>query len=238
MQIKLSDFGIGVNSTVRMLFIFIIARMKNIDEYLMTNQSKSEEQANTNIARKAPAILISVIAVIGLTGIGYYIITHQEDNLNAIPNSGTWIDIDLLNKSLPVPDWSFTMAGNHTITMNELRGNLTVIDFMATWCSACEIQNEDMLTLYQDLGDVISLFSLTIDVRDTLQMLDAYMTLHGLTWPHGVDTDMQATLYLGISAVPTIVIIDASGLLRWIHEGTWSYSGPRGMNETIYRFIT
>ncbi|MHA2356314.1 MAG: TlpA family protein disulfide reductase, partial [Candidatus Thorarchaeota archaeon] len=48
-----------------------------------------------------------------------------------------------------------------------------------------------------------------------------YMADKGLPWQHGLDTQAVFSNYFNIRYIPSIVIIDDEGYLRWFHEGIW-----------------
>ncbi|MFX1263087.1 MAG: TlpA family protein disulfide reductase [Promethearchaeota archaeon] len=186
------------------------------------------------IAVIAVAVVL-VVAVIGLTLTGIF---PLKPSIDTTTETYDWTDRDLIDRGLYVPDWSFEMVGNYTLTMNELRNRVTVLDFMAISCLACETQNGHTKSLYEELGSTVNIISLTVSMSDTLEELEAYASNRSLTWPHGIDTDMEAAMWCGMSVVPMIVIIDAEGLLRWIHDAVWEFSGPSGMNVTVHQILS
>jgi hypothetical protein len=80
------------------------------------------------------------------------------------------------------------------------------------------------------MGDSIHLISLTVDVSETAAMMDTYMTDRDLPWPHGLDTQSVFSNYFNVQFIPSIVIIDNEGYIRWFHEGIWS---EPNMAETL-----
>jgi thiol-disulfide isomerase/thioredoxin len=180
-------------------------------------------------------IVVLTFAVIGLILAG---ILPLETSSTTTTEPYDWTDRDLIERDLYVPDWSFSMVGNDTLTMHGLGGEVTVLDFMAISCLACETQNGYMKSLYEELGNTVNIISLTISMSETLEELEAYASNRSLAWPHGIDTDMEAAMWCGMSVVPMIVIIDAEGLLRWIHDAVWEFSGPSGMNVTVHQILS
>lgn len=130
------------------------------------------------------------------------------------------------------------MVGNYTLTMQELRGRVTVLDFMAILCLACEAQNDYTKSLYEELDGAVNILSLTVDMNETLEELETYASAQDVTWPIGIDIDLEASMWCGMIVIPMIVIVDADGLLRWIHDGVWLFSGPYGMNATVHQVMS
>ncbi|MFX0054263.1 MAG: TlpA family protein disulfide reductase [Promethearchaeota archaeon] len=177
-------------------------------------------------------IVVLAFAVIGLTLAG---ILPLGTSLTTTTEPYDWTDHDLLERGLYVPDWSFEMVGNYTLTMYELRGKVAVLDFMAISCAPCETQNGYTKSLYQEYGDTVNILSLTVNMNETLLDLGEYASDQGLMWSCGIDIDLEASTWCGMIVLPMIVIVDSEGLLRWIHDGVWLFSGPFGMNVTVYQ---
>jgi len=182
----------------------------------------------------AAIVVILVFGVIGLGLVGFL----PLGQLDTTTDPDEWTDNDLIDRGLVVPDWDFSMVGNYTVTMNELRGKVTVLDFMTTSCPACETQSVYMKALYEEIGDTVNILSLTVDMNETKELLEAWALDRSLTWPHGIDTNMDASLWCGMVVIPMIVIVDADGLLRWIHDGAWEFSGSSGMNATVHQIMS
>ncbi len=180
-------------------------------------------------------VLVLVLAVIGLTLAG---ILPLGLGLETTTETYDWTDRDLIDRGLYVPDWSFSMVGNDTLTMHELRNKVTVLDFMAISCPACETQNGYTKSLYQEFGDTVNILSLTVNMNETLAELEAYASDQSLAWPFGSDINGEASIWCGMGVIPMIVIVDSDGLLRWIHDGVWLFSGPSGMNATVYQIMS
>jgi thiol-disulfide isomerase/thioredoxin len=140
-------------------------------------------------------------------------------------------DQDLKDDNVTVPDWEFIMIDGTNTTIGEHYGKWIVLDFMASWCPACEYQNGDMGTLYSTYGDDFYMASMTVNTGDSVEVMQNYVDDHQLTWPHGIDPGQVAADFLDVRYIPTIVFIDDTGLLRWIHEGTWRFAE---MNATLY----
>jgi thiol-disulfide isomerase/thioredoxin len=191
-----------------------------------------------NLRSKFTVVAVSVILVLAVIGLTLTGILPLGTNLETTTEPYDWTDHDLIDRGLYVPDWSFEMVGNYTLTMQELRGRVTVLDFMAILCLACEAQNDYTKSLYEELDGAVNILSLTVDMNETLEELETYASAQDVTWPIGIDIDLEASMWCGMIVIPMIVIVDADGLLRWIHDGVWLFSGPYGMNATVHQVMS
>lgn len=178
------------------------------------------------------AIVISTIVVLGFA-IGFTFLTFDggtPNNTTTTTTGNIAQDVDLRGLGVQLPDWNLVMSDGSYQPLHELRDRFLVVDLMATWCSSCTIQNENLKTLYNNMGDNIHLISLTVDNQETEAMMAAYMTDNDLPWPHGLDTQSVFSNYFNVQYIPSIVIIDNEGYLRWYHVGLWSEAD---MAETL-----
>ncbi|MFW9967303.1 MAG: TlpA family protein disulfide reductase [Candidatus Thorarchaeota archaeon] len=171
-------------------------------------------------------LVVSTIVVLGFA-VGFTFLNSDGGTSNNHSSTTTTTnniaqDVDLLNLGIQLPDWSLAMSDGSFQSLHSLRGRFVVVDLMATWCSSCAFQNGNLKTLYNNMGDTIHMISLTVDLSETEAMMAAYMEDKDLPWPHGLDTQSVFSNYFNIQYIPSIVILDDEGYLRWFHVGLWS----------------
>ncbi len=170
--------------------------------------------------------LVAVLAVVGLAvavvtvGLGGSPPTNAGGSGSGDPSMIT-DDVDLIDLSLRLPNWPILLSNETLIETNDLRGKFLLVDLMATWCSACKMQNTYLLDAYGSFSGDVRFLSLSVDVSDTPAMMEDYKNENGLPWTHGLDTNSAFSDYFSVSAVPTMVIIDDRGYVRWRHQGLW-----------------
>ncbi len=129
---------------------------------------------------------------------------------------------DLLDLNIVVPDWEFPMVGGSTFKVADHRGEVIFIDFMATWCGYCEKQNDEIELLWATHSDQMNIISVTATQTDTLDKLETYMDDRSIEWPHGRDENGVASDFVGVPGIPSMIMIDGDGLLRYFHIG-WPF---------------
>ena len=166
--------------------------------------------------------VILVVVVVGtMIGVSFLTFPANDDN-GDVELTRTTQDTDLLELGLEAPDtWEFDMSDGTTLSLSDLEGQVVLIDLMATWCSSCVTQNGYLETIHQDLSGTVVIVSLTIDTSETTSMMADYKSSRELPWAHGVD-NRQFSDYFSVSAVPTMILIDADGFFRYFHVGIWS----------------
>jgi cytochrome c-type biogenesis protein len=117
------------------------------------------------------------------------------------------------------PNFTLTDIYGHPFTLSSYRNSsVVVIEFTALSCSACQIVEQKLSSIYagyNQTGDSpVHLLSVYIEPQfgDTIPALRAYHAQHNITWTMAQDTDSLAvsTAY-GVQDIPTVVVINKQG---------------------------
>jgi len=121
------------------------------------------------------------------------------------------------------PDFTLTDLDGNIIRLDDFRGKVVLIDFMATWCGPCRQQMPHLKAVWEkeEYKGKVVIISIDVDPRVPVEDLKSYCQGYPYaTWIWAKDTAEQgvATSY-GVRAIPTIVIIDQEGYVRFVHVG-------------------
>lgn len=102
------------------------------------------------------------------------------------------------------------------LSLSSLRGKVVLIDFWASWCKPCRMENPNVVAAYNNYkGKGFTVLSVSLDKER-----DAWMNAiaaDGLVWPNHV-SDLQfwnnaaAQLY-GVTGIPAAFLIDENGII-------------------------
>ncbi len=111
------------------------------------------------------------------------------------------------------PDFSAKSPDGKTISLKESLGKVTIIDFWASWCGPCRVENPNVVKLYNEFhGKGLNIIGVSLD-RDETKWKDA-IAKDQLTWPHVSNLlfwdDPIAVLY-GVKSIPATFILDEKG---------------------------
>ncbi|MGY5864079.1 MAG: TlpA disulfide reductase family protein [Candidatus Thorarchaeota archaeon] len=169
------------------------------------------------------AVTITMVTVGLLIGVSFLTFDPGDNGGEPEPLTKYTLDRDLAELDLSVPaGWSFEMSDGSTLDLSDLLGQVVLVDLMATWCGSCKIQNTNLREVAENLAGIATVISLTVDDSETTAMMAQYMIDEDVSWAHGVDTDNSFDNYFNIQSIPTMVLIDADGVFRYLHIGIWS----------------
>ncbi len=90
-------------------------------------------------------------------------------------------------------------------------GEVTLLEFFATWCGTCRSMMPTHSEVRADRPDVqfVSVTNEPIGETTTRADVVAWWEENGGNWPVGLDTDLDLTRVFDVSVTPTTVVIDA-----------------------------
>jgi cytochrome c biogenesis protein CcmG/thiol:disulfide interchange protein DsbE len=95
------------------------------------------------------------------------------------------------------------------------RTTVTVIDFWASWCDACQVAIPALDAIYQrHKEDGVMVIGVSVD--DTAEEAIAAMDRLHATFPIVVDPGQRIAGSYGVAQIPTTFVVDRAGTVRWV----------------------
>lgn len=119
-----------------------------------------------------------------------------------------------------VPDLVLSTFEGDEIDFADLRGQIVVVNFWASWCKPCEqeaVELEQAYQLYKDQGVVF----LGVDYVDTETEARGYLAKFGITYPNGPDLGTRISQAFRTLGVPETYIIGTDGRLAAVKIGPY-----------------
>jgi cytochrome c biogenesis protein CcmG/thiol:disulfide interchange protein DsbE len=115
------------------------------------------------------------------------------------------------------PDFSLALVDGGQTSLEELRGQVVVLNFWASWCGPCRLEAPVLERVWQDYDGEVAFVG--IAHNDTLQRAQSFLERFGVTFPNAVDINGQTAGAYGVTALPETFVIDGEGVVRAHHLG-------------------
>jgi peroxiredoxin len=116
------------------------------------------------------------------------------------------------------PDFTLAARDGGKVRLADLKGQVVMINFWATWCGPCR-QEMPLLaqihTKYEPLGFTM----LGVNVEPDSAAAVAWLKNVPVTFPILFDTDSSVAGTFGVEGMPSSVLVDREGKVRYVHRG-------------------
>lgn len=114
------------------------------------------------------------------------------------------------------PTLSLKLLDGKTVTSEDLRGRMVILEFWATWCGPCVAQLPHLKQInekYTPKG--VTLISISID--DAASVAQRFAEKNGMVWPQAHDGSQRQPLAgaFGVRGIPHAVVISPEGEVLW-----------------------
>jgi cytochrome c biogenesis protein CcmG, thiol:disulfide interchange protein DsbE len=92
---------------------------------------------------------------------------------------------------------------------------VTVLDFWATWCAACQISIPALDSLFRSHKDD-GLMVIGINVDEPEPQAAAGAQALGASFPIVVDVGQRLSARYGVAQIPLTFVVDHEGVVRWV----------------------
>ncbi|MCL4776444.1 MAG: TlpA family protein disulfide reductase [Gammaproteobacteria bacterium] len=120
--------------------------------------------------------------------------------------------------SAPAPEFSLPARSGGDVSLSSLRGQVVLVNFWATWCGPCRKEMpllEQIYQRYKGLGFTL----LAVNVEEDSGGADQWLRDTPVSFPVLFDRDNRVSKLYQVTAMPSTVIIDRKGQVRFIHYG-------------------
>jgi peroxiredoxin len=130
----------------------------------------------------------------------------------------SWAATPAVAPSGLAPDFTLRTMDGPNVRLQEQRGRVVMVNFWATWCGPCRQEMPQLNRLYEKYrGSGFVLLGVNVD--DDAHKATELATKLGVRFPVLLDTDKAVSKRYDLATMPSTVIIDRDGTVRFVHRG-------------------
>ncbi|MBI3188343.1 MAG: TlpA family protein disulfide reductase [Gammaproteobacteria bacterium] len=118
----------------------------------------------------------------------------------------------------PAPNFTLKSNSGKNIKLSELRGQVVLLNFWASWCGPCRTEMPLLVKIhdkYKGMGFTV----LGVNVEEDSAPAKSIITKTKISFPVLFDQTNSVSKLYNVSAMPSTVLIDRDGNMRYLHEG-------------------
>jgi peroxiredoxin len=118
----------------------------------------------------------------------------------------------------PAPDFTLAARDGGKVNLADLKGQVVMINFWATWCGPCR-QEMPLLAQLHAKYEPLGFTMLGVNVEPDSAAAVAWLKGVPVTFPILFDTDSAVAGRFGVEGMPSTVLVDRNGQVRYVHRG-------------------
>jgi peroxiredoxin len=116
------------------------------------------------------------------------------------------------------PDFTLRSMDGPNLRLQQQRGRVVLVNFWATWCGPCREEMPQLNKLYDKYrSSGFVLLGVNVDDDANKGMEVAHKL--GVKFPVLLDTDKKVSKLYDLATMPSTVLIDREGRIRYVHRG-------------------
>ena len=117
----------------------------------------------------------------------------------------------------PAPAFSLPSREGKQVSLADLKGQVVMINFWASWCGPCRKEFpalDQIYAKYKPMGFTL----VAINVESEKSDAEKFLSATPASFPILFDPDNAVSGKYGVSAMPTTILVDRQGRVRWQHR--------------------
>jgi cytochrome c biogenesis protein CcmG/thiol:disulfide interchange protein DsbE len=119
------------------------------------------------------------------------------------------------------PDFKLKDFSGKEFSLADSRGKVVLLNFWATWCGPCRAEIPTLVKLQERYKDQLQIIGLVVD-EDEEDPVRQVVKAEGINYPVAMAPTDVRTKYGGITALPSVFVIDREGRVVQKHVGLFN----------------
>jgi cytochrome c biogenesis protein CcmG/thiol:disulfide interchange protein DsbE len=155
--------------------------------------------------------LMALLLVLGVTWIGFSRVSGQEAMARSERPPSPQV-------GFAAPDFTLETQDGTTISLADLRGQVVLINFWATWCPPCRAEMpaiQQVYDRYREQGFTV----LAVNQQEGATQVGPFADQMGLTFPILMDRDGSVSARYQVNGLPSTFFVDRAGVVQNVTLG-------------------
>lgn len=121
----------------------------------------------------------------------------------------------------PAPTFRLPATDGSVVDLSEMKGQVVVLNFWATWCAPCRVEMPELQAAYQaNQEDGLRIVAIEIRASGSAEESAGLLEERGVRFPNVRDASgLMEERFIRRPAWPTTIFIDREGIVRYVQVG-------------------
>jgi peroxiredoxin len=190
--------------------------------------------SNLNIKKFTPFLVLVVIVVVVVIVAWYE--QQKTDSASALPGPPVKL-LSLEKRPSEGTDFTLPDLSRNSIRLAELKGNVVLVNFFATWCAPCRDEMptlEKVFRTYQNKGFLV--LGVAGDSKGQ-EVVEPFVKKYGVTFPVVLDDENAVQRQYGVRGIPAVYLFDRQGKIATMYVGgaNWDSAEAHALIEQLLK---
>jgi cytochrome c biogenesis protein CcmG/thiol:disulfide interchange protein DsbE len=134
----------------------------------------------------------------------------------------------------PAPAVTLDLLNGSAVRLADLRGQVVLVNFWATWCPPCRAEMPGFQKAYEAMHkDGFTVVGISMDDASRAHV-ESFLQDHGIRYPVAMATTDAVAAFGGVDSYPTSFLIDRQGRVRYTVRG---FFAEPALRAAVHRLL-